>query len=102
VHLVPGTLDPSVRQHCVLVEALVTVGEEELHRGHFSLRGSQRPAERYLAHFHQIRKLQEFLARKAAEEGVAVIENVNVDEALTELMDLVLAAAGRASEGGNG
>lgn len=100
VHLVPGTVDPALRQRCVLVEALVIVGDEHMHRGHFSFRGGQRPAERYLAHFHQIRKLQEYLARKAADEGVAVIENVHVDEALTELMDLVLAAAGRASEGG--
>lgn len=101
VHLVPGSVDPALRERCVLVEALVTVDDEEMHRGHFSLRGRQRPSERYLAHFHQIRKLQDYLARKAADEGVAVIENVHVDEALTELMDLILAAARRASEGGN-
>ena len=97
VHLVPGMLDPRLRERAVVVEALVTVGDEDLHRGHFSLRGGQRPRERYLAHFHQIRKLQEHLAGKATENEIAVIDNVHVDEALQEVMDLVLAAAGRAS-----
>lgn len=99
VHLVPGTLDPRLRERGVVVEALVTVEDEDMHRGHFSLRGGQRPKDRYLAHFHQIRKLQEHLAGKAADAGVAVIDNVHVDEALQEVMDLVLAAAGRASDG---
>lgn len=102
VHLTPGALDPRLRERCVAVEALITVGDEEMHRGHFSLRGRQRPADRYLAHFHQIRKLQDYLGRKAADSGVAVIENVHVDQALAELMDLVLAAAGRAAEGDKG
>lgn len=101
VHLVPGTIDPRLRERGVVVEALVTVEDEDLHRGHFSLRGARRPKDRYLAHFHQIRKLQEHLAGKAGEAGVAVIDNVHVDEALQEVMDLVLAAARHASEGGD-
>ena len=100
VHLVPGTLDSRLRERGVVVETLVTVEDEALHRGHFSLRGGQRPKDRYLAHFHQIRKLQDHLARKADDAGVAVIDNVHVDDAVKEVMDLVLAAAGRASEGG--
>ena len=39
----------------MLVEALVVVGDEELHRGHFSHRPGSRPAERYLAAFEDIR-----------------------------------------------
>lgn len=97
VHLVPGTLDPRLRERGIVVEAVIAVADEEMHRGHFSLRGGQRPQERYLAHFHQIRKLQEHLAAKAEEAGVAVIDNVHVDEALQEVMDLVLDAARRAS-----
>lgn len=99
VHLLPGVLDEGIRSRCVAVEALVVVEDEDLHRGHFSLRGGDRPADRYLARFEQIRKLQRHLAARAEAAGVAVIENVNVDEALLRVMDLVLAAAGRASEG---
>jgi 2-phosphoglycerate kinase len=98
VHLVPGALDPGLLGRCVAVEALVVVDDEELHRGHFSLRGGDRPADRYLARFEQIRKLQAYLAARAATHGVAVIENVQLDEALAQVMDLVLAAAGRAPE----
>ena len=51
-----------------------------------------RPAERYLARFEDIRALQEHLVACAREEGVAVIDNVNVDETLARLMELVLDA----------
>jgi 2-phosphoglycerate kinase len=90
VHVVPGTLDPELGERCVAVQALLVVPDEELHRGHFSLRGGERPAERYLARFDEIRKLQEHLAERAQAEGVQVIDNANVDQALGRLMELVL------------
>jgi 2-phosphoglycerate kinase len=75
------------------VEALLVIDDEELHRGHFSHRRGARPPERYLARFGDIRTLQEHLAACARDEGVAVIENDNVDDTLGHLMDLVLDAA---------
>ena len=48
------------------------------------------PAERYLGAFDEIRRLQDHLAERARAEGVAVIDNANVDEALARLMQLVL------------
>lgn len=99
VHLVPGALDQRLRERCVAVEALVVVEDEDMHRGHFSLRGGdRRPVDRYLARFGEIRKLQRYLSGRAADAGVAVIENVHTDEALASVMELVLAAAGRASD----
>ena len=92
VHVLPGSLDPPLRQRCVAVEALLVVGDAELHRGHFSHRRDTRPAERYLGKFDEIRALQDHLAACAREEGVAVIDNVNVDDTLAQLMDLVLDA----------
>jgi 2-phosphoglycerate kinase len=92
VHVVPGTLDPSLRERCVPVEALLVVADEELHRGHFSHRRGGRPPERYLSRFDDIRALQDHLAARAREEGVPVIDNVNVDETLALLMGLVLDA----------
>jgi 2-phosphoglycerate kinase len=90
VHVVPGTIEPELRKRCVTVEALLVVRDEELHRGHFSHRRGIRPAQRYLDRFDEIRALQEHLAACAREEGVAVIDNVNVDDTLGHLMDLVL------------
>jgi 2-phosphoglycerate kinase len=87
VHVVPGGVHPRVRERCVLVEALVVVDDRDLHRGHFSLRPGSRPAERYLSRFEEIRRLQDHLW-----EGVAIIDNANVDDTLARLMELVLDA----------
>jgi 2-phosphoglycerate kinase len=97
VHVLPGRLPGGLRESCVLVEALLVVGDEELHRGHFSHRPGTRPAERYLAAFDEIRALQDHLAALADEAGVAVIDNANVDAALARLMELVLDAVEQAT-----
>ena len=98
VHVVPGALAPHLRERCVAVEALLVVDNEELHRGHFSLRGAARPAERYLARFAEIRRLQDALAARARAEGVPVVVNTGVDDTLRTLMGLVLDAVGRLEE----
>lgn len=92
VHVVPGGVHPRERERCVLVEALVVVQDPDLHRAHFSLRPGTRPAERYLAHFEHIRRLQDHLWERARSEKVAIIDNENVDVALARLMELVLDA----------
>jgi 2-phosphoglycerate kinase len=92
VHAVPGMLPPELRERCFPVEAVIAVRDEKLHRGHFQLRGGSRPADRYLDRFEQIRKLQRHLIEHAEREGVPVIDNRNVDEAVGEVMDLALEA----------
>jgi 2-phosphoglycerate kinase len=92
VHVVPGGVHPRMRERCVLVEALVVVGDPDRHRGHFSLRTGTRPAERYLERFEEIRRLQDHLWERARSEGVEVVDNENVDSALVRLMELVLDA----------
>jgi 2-phosphoglycerate kinase len=95
IHLMPGGLDDVLCGNCLAVQACLVVPDRETHRGHFALRGPERPAERYLGRFEQIRKLQDLLVARAEGAGVAVIENATVDEALGRLMDLVLGAVGR-------
>ena len=97
VHIEPGRIAPGLRESCVLVEALVVVRDEELHRGHFSHRPGTRPAERYLAAFDDIRALQAHLAARAEEAGAAIIDNENVDAALLRLIELVLDAVEEAT-----
>src|SRR5215210_3121539 len=92
VHVVPGGVHPRTRERCVLVEALVVVEDQDLHRGHFSHRRGTRPAERYIASFESIRRLQDHLWERARSEGVTVVDNENVDDALARLMQLVLDA----------
>jgi 2-phosphoglycerate kinase len=97
VHLVPGVLDEELRSRCLPVEAVLVVEDEELHRGHFELRGGERPADRYLRRFDQIRKLQDYLVQRAEAEGVAVVDIAGVDQGLASVMELVLDAVGRVS-----
>jgi 2-phosphoglycerate kinase len=92
VHVLPGRVPAGLRESCVLVEAVVVVGDEELHRGHFLRRPGTRPAQRYLAAFDEIRELQAHLAGRAEAAGVAVIDNDNVDATLARLMELVFDA----------
>jgi 2-phosphoglycerate kinase len=95
VHLVPGLINGELRGRCIPVQAVLTVSDEELHRGHFSLRGgAERPADRYLDRFHQIRKLQDYLVTRADARGVPVIDNTNIDDALARAMQLVLDSIG--------
>ena len=97
VHVLPGTLAGELCGRCVLVEALVAVADEDLHRGHFSHRPGSRPAQRYLAGFEDIRALQVHLMAMADERAVAVIDNESVDAALGRLMELVLDAVEQAT-----
>lgn len=97
IHLVPGALRGELHDRCVAVEAVLSVEDEELHRGHFAMRGGHRPAERYLNRFEQIRKLQDYLVGRARQEGVAVIQNDSIDRTLSRLMDLVLDSVSRVS-----
>ena len=98
VHAVPGPLTDELRQECVSVEALLVVEEESLHRGHFTLRGAARPAERYHRRFDEIRALQRHLSEEARAVGLPVIDNTNIEASLGELMSLVLDAVGSLEE----
>lgn len=96
VHLVPGLIRPEPPERCVTVHAVLAVEDEELHRAHFTMRGSDRPAQRYLDRFEKIRKLQSYLVERARASGVPVIDNASIDAALAQSMELVLDAVGRA------
>jgi 2-phosphoglycerate kinase len=90
VHLVPGMLPSELKRRAILVEALIVVEGRRQHQAHFSQRGGQRPAERYLRSLPQIRKLQDFLVERARVHGVSVLENASLDLTLGEVMELVL------------
>ena len=90
VHVSPGILSKEVADRCLVVEAVLVVEDEDLHQAHFEARGDRRPAERYVARFDQIRLIQDHLRGKASAQGVAVIDNANIDEALGRVMDLVI------------
>jgi 2-phosphoglycerate kinase len=88
VHLIPGSLGDA-GANCALVEAVLAIEDEDAHRSHFSMRGGDRPAMRYLDRFEQIRKLQRHLLDRARSQGAPVIDTTNLDAAVATAMELV-------------
>ena len=94
VHLVPGLL-PLHLPDTLVVPCVLSIEDETAHAQHFLARegGSQRPRDKYLDRFREIRRLQDYLVSRAVREGVPVIENESADDATAALAELVLSAA---------
>ncbi|TBH20230.1 ATP cone domain-containing protein [Thermus thermamylovorans] len=95
VHVVPRYLDHPYRERVLTVPMLVVLQDERVHRDRFLLRdwetGHARPQEKYLAHFAEIRLIQEHLSRWAREEGVPVIPGEDLDEAVEKALEVLVA-----------
>jgi 2-phosphoglycerate kinase len=98
VHLVPGMLKAPLPD-ALVVHVVVAVADEELHRAHFWVRdnasGGLRPLDRYLSGLPEIRSIQAAILERAARFDVPVIENASIDDAVGEVLDIVLTRASR-------
>lgn len=98
VHLVPGMVRTD-HDRAVVVHCLLAVGDQGQHRSRFWTRDvateGVRPVERYLERMPEIRLIQEALLDRARRHDVPVIECGTLDEAVGEVLDLVLARADR-------
>jgi len=96
VHLVPGHLDTTRWGDALVVELVVTVPERRCHEQHFTFRdwhtGGMRSLQRYLEHLDKIRRIQDLIGERAAEHGVTVVENRDIDAAVARALDEVLKA----------
>jgi 2-phosphoglycerate kinase len=96
VHLVPGML-PKEIEGALVVECVLGIDDAEAHASHFWIRDTDsdgvRPYEKYLDAFDDIRLIQAYILGRARKHGVPVIENGNIEEAIGQVMELVLAAA---------
>lgn len=92
-HVVPGFLDKDrLTGQAVVVQVVVTVDDEDLHRNHLLVRAHEvrnRPSDRYLEFFANIRKQQKYVKSLALQHGVAIIPSTNLDVTLTRVIDLV-------------
>jgi len=93
-HLVPGFVNQDrFKGRAVVVPMVVTVDDEELHRSHFVIRGQvsrNRPSDRYLDLFPNIRKQQRYVKSLALQHGVAIVPSYNLDATLSQVIDLVV------------
>jgi 2-phosphoglycerate kinase len=96
-HVVPGFLNlDRFDGKAVAVQLVVTVDEEEAHRSHFLRRAREtrnRPPERYLENFDNIRKLQRYVRSLALQHGVPTVPSYSLDATLSQVIDLVVGNA---------
>ncbi len=96
VHLVPGMLATDY-PGAFVVQCVVAIEDENLHRSHFWVRDyateGLRPLEKYLDSLPQIRQIQEYLVERARRYDVPVIVNDSLDRAIGDVVDLVLRRA---------
>jgi 2-phosphoglycerate kinase len=95
-HLVPGFLEKMDSDDAVIVPLLVTIDDENLHRGHFYRRDRDtgaRGSERYLKAFKKIRKIQKYMVSSALMRGVPTISHYDLDATLTQIIDHVITKA---------
>jgi len=96
VHLLPEVPSATLREQAVTARALLAVTDEQAHRAHFHMRGSQspRPPQRYLEAFDRIRTLQGYLIERARAADIPIIDEDGVEPALKRMMEVVLDAVG--------
>jgi 2-phosphoglycerate kinase len=98
VHIVPGMLSVD-RADALIVQCVVAITDEDLHRSHFWVRDAAtdglRPLEKYLDGMTEIRMIQDVLLERARRFDVPVIENTSLDDAVGQMLDLVLTGAER-------
>jgi 2-phosphoglycerate kinase len=97
VHLVPGMVGTDYPGGALVVQCVVAIEDENLHRSHFWVRDQAteglRPLEKYLDSLPQIREIQDYLVERAHRHDVPVIYNDSLDRAIGDVLDLVLRRA---------
>ena len=97
VHLVPGLVEPPPGHDATIVNVMLAIEDEEAHQSHFVARdsasGGARALERYLQHFGEIRRIQDYLLGRAQRMNVPVVDATDGDAALRSVLDLILERA---------
>ncbi|MGH8900761.1 MAG: zeta toxin family protein [Egibacteraceae bacterium] len=94
-HIVPGFLRLPPREAAIVVPSVISIDDQQVHRSHFVARSSdvRRGDQRYLDHFDDIRKIQDYVRALAQEHGVPVISSHALDLTVKRVMELVVSAA---------
>lgn len=96
VHLVPGFIDLDVFQDAFVINVVISVEDDDLHRSHFFMRGLEtkgsRPMARYKANYDSIRKIGTYIEKLAREHSVPVIDSKNLDTAVNSVLEIVTRA----------
>jgi 2-phosphoglycerate kinase len=96
VHLVPGML-PSRIEGALVAQCVLAIDDEEEHSTHFMVRDAGldglRPHAKYIERLDDIRRVQDYIVRRARRHNVPVIANTDMRAAVDAVLELVLASA---------
>ena len=97
VQLVPGSsMVPEIQADAQVVSLLLVVKDEQSHRDHFAIRerqtASKRAQQSYMEHFREVRILQDYLIDLAKDNGTAIIDATDFDDAVEAALQHVLAS----------
>ncbi len=83
VHLAPEIILQRYKDHPNVCCLVVHLSDQDAHRDRFYVRAlgtsMRRPAEEYIAHFEQIRKIHDYILESAVRAGTYTIENISIE-----------------------
>jgi len=95
VNVLPGLLSlDRYRQHAHVIGLVVATLDVESYRSRFTSRAQRersREAQRYLTHFEEIWKIQEYIREEARQFGLPIIDNIGFDDAVLSVTRSVIA-----------
>jgi len=89
IHVVPGFV--KVEGEMTFMYMLIARSREDLEaRFYERTRYSKRPADYYISHLDEILEIQDYLIRRAKKFNVPVIENVELEETVSKIMEDIM------------
>ncbi len=94
-HVVPGYLNLNeYLSKAIIQQIVISVPDRNVHKEHFTKRTVEtqgsRPMNRYIEHLDNIVMIQNYIENLAKENKVGIIENYNLDNVVSEVLELIL------------
>jgi len=93
VHILPDILKKEEFKNANLIKVFIYVKDREEHKKRFYIRGissEQRSASRYLENFEAIRKIQDYIVRRAKDTGYLCIDNRDMKKTSGKIIDYII------------
>ncbi|MBM3706507.1 MAG: 2-phosphoglycerate kinase, partial [Actinobacteria bacterium] len=93
-HVVPGYMNlKKYASRAIIQEIVFTVADMEIHKEHFAKRTTEtqgsRPMQKYINHLDKIHMIQKYIEDLANQNKVPIIENYNLDNAVSEVLEIL-------------
>lgn len=93
VHLVPEIILSRYQDHPNVCPLVVYLSDEHVHRSRFYIRAlgtaMRRPAEEYISHFAEIRRIHDYIVQSAERAGVQAVENLSIENTSDAAVEIV-------------